>query len=164
MTQLNLHIRDARLPEERPQLCEFILGSQRFEHAFEPNRRLDPPVGAEYFAVLEEEVRSKGGKMLVAARDGEPLLGWAVVHFLEDDVFVSAGERKYAYLSELYVAESERGKGVGRALIEACEDWARGQGLHVMQIGVLPDNRRAATIYEQAGFAPYGVRLRKYLP
>src|SRR5262249_38917629 len=131
---------------------------------FEPNRRLDKPVGAEYFAVLEEEVRSKGGKMLVAARDGEPLLGWAVVHFLEDDVFVIGEERRYAYLSELYVAEAEGGKGGGRALIAACEEWAGAQGLKVMQIGVLPGNRRAKAIYEQAGFAAYGIRLRKYLP
>src|SRR5215472_450979 len=117
-----IRIRDVRLPEELPQIHEFILGAMRFEHAFEPNRRLDQPVAGEYFATLEDAVRSRGGKMLVAARGGEPLLGWAVVHLLEDDVYVIGSERAFAYLAELYVVELDRGKGIGRALITACED------------------------------------------
>ena len=156
-------IRDARLPADREQLHEFIMGTQRFESAFEPNRRLDRPVAAEYLALLEADVRSKGGRILVVEQAGK-LLGWGVVHAQEDDVYVIGEERSFAYISELFVVEAVRGKGVGRALIAACEDWARSKGLNVIQIGVLPGNRRAASIYEKAGYSPYAIQLRKYLP
>jgi GNAT superfamily N-acetyltransferase len=161
----SIQIRDAKLPQEVPQLLEFIMGLQRFESAFEPNRRLDPPVAAEYFALLEADVCSKGGRILVAEEeDGRTLLGWCVVHAQEDDIYVIGEERTYAYISELFIVEQARGQGLGRALIAACEDWAKSKGLDVMRIGVLPGNRRTAMIYERAGYQPYAVQLRKYLP
>ena len=162
MAKQNIEIRDAVLPADREQLLEFIMGTQRFESAFEPNRRLDRAVAAEYFVLLETDVRSKGGRILVAAEDGQPL-GWGVVHAQEDDVYVIGEERTYAYISELYVVEAARGKGIGRALIAASEDWARARGLKVMQIGVLPGNHRAKSIYERAGYQTYALQLRKYL-
>ena len=160
---MSFQIRDARLPEELSQLHEFIMGTQRFEHAFEPNRRLDPSVAAEYFALLAEQVRANGGRIFVAEDGNGSLLGWGVVHRDEDDIYVIGEERSFAYISELFVVEEARRKGVGRAFIAAAEDWARAQGLKVMQIGVLPGNTRAKAIYERAGYAPYALQLRRYL-
>ena len=59
--------------------------------------------------------------------------------------------------------DEQRGRGIGRALISACEDWARGRGLKVMMIGVLARNPRAHAIYRGAGFTDYATLLRKYL-
>ena len=164
MIEMSFQIRDAKMPEELPRLHEFIMGTQRFEYAFEPNRRLDAPVAAEYFKILADEVRAKGGCIFVAEGENGSLLGWGVVHRAEDDVYVNDEERPFAYISELFVVEDARGKGIGRAFIAASEAWARAQGLKVMQIGVLPGNIRAKAIYERAGYHSYAVRLRKYLP
>ncbi len=153
-------IRDAR-PSDRPQFLAFIMGLQRLEKTFEPNRRLDAPVASEYFALLEKDL-AKGGKIFVAEQDGAPV-GWGIVVAREDDIYVLAEERSYAYISELFVVEALRGAGVGRALIAACEDWARANKLRVMQIGVLPGNTRAKAIYENAGYSHYALQLRKYL-
>jgi GNAT superfamily N-acetyltransferase len=65
--------------------------------------------------------------------------------------------------AELYVVEPARGTGVGRALIAACEEWARSLPVKALMINVLEGNQRAATIYRKAGFATYYVGLRKYL-
>jgi ribosomal protein S18 acetylase RimI-like enzyme len=119
-------------------------------------------VAAEYFALVEKDV-AKGGKIFAAEQEGA-VVGWGVVLAREDDIYVLAEERLHAYIAELYVAEAERGKGIGRALIAACEDWARAQGLNVMQIGVLPGNTRAKAMYERAGYESYDIQLRKYLP
>ena len=139
------------------------MGTQCFEHAFEPNRRLDGAVAAEYFGILAEGVRTQGGRIFVAEAEDGSLLGWGVVHRDEDDVYVVGKERAFAFIAELFVVEEARGKGVGRAFIAAAEDWARAQGLKVMQIGVLPGNTRAKAIYERAGYVPYAIQLRKYL-
>jgi GNAT superfamily N-acetyltransferase len=160
---LAFRIRDAKLPDERPRLLEFIMGSQAFEHAIEPDRRLDARVADDYYAELVPRALKRNGRILVADAAREGLVGWAVVHEQENEVFVVEDERLYGYVSELFVAETARGIGVGRALLAACDDWGRERKLKLMMIGVLAGNRRAAEIYAQAGFAPYALQLRKYL-
>lgn len=156
-------IREAHLPDDRAAFCTFILGSQRYEHELEPDRRLDAPVAEEHLAHLLANVAKHNGKIFVAESDGGERLGWGVAHERESEVFVVENLRLHGYISELFVVEQARGLGVGRALIAACEEWARARGLPVMMIGVLAGNARARQIYETSGFSPYAVELRKLL-
>jgi GNAT superfamily N-acetyltransferase len=52
---------------------------------------------------------------------------------------------------------------LGRALIAACEDWARGRGHKLLTIGVLAKNPGAIRAYEGVGYEPYIVTMRRYL-
>jgi GNAT superfamily N-acetyltransferase len=155
-------IRDARWPADEPAAVSFIDGLQRFEYGFEANRRIDPQVGAEYFRVLMKRVAENDGRVFIAEQDGAAV-GWAVFLIEEQEVYVIAPERRTGYIAELFVHESARGSGVGKALIRACEAHARAIGLKVLMIGVLPKNERARAVYHAAGFAPYSEQLRKYL-
>ncbi|MEJ1969361.1 MAG: GNAT family N-acetyltransferase [Rhizomicrobium sp.] len=157
-----VRIRDADLSRDRPSFVGFIMGSQLFEHAFEPNRRLDPPVAEEHLVKMLDAVATRPGRIFVA-EDDEATLGWGIVFEMQDDVYVVAAERRAAFIAELFVAEAARGRGVGRALIAACEAWALGRGIGVMHMGVLPGNTRARAIYDTAGYAAYSLQLRKYL-
>lgn len=156
-------IREAALPDDREDVLAFIMGTQRFEHAIEPDRRLDPQVAEDYLATLLADVRQKNGKIFVAVRQDGTRLGWVVAHEEENDIYVVKELRLHGYISELFVVEEMRGQGVGRALIEACEQWAKSRGLPVTMIGVLSGNARAKRIYETSGYAPYALRLRKTL-
>ena len=158
-----MRIREADFVKDRDAMLGFIMDLQHFEHALEPNRRLDPPVAATYLAKLQRDVAERGGKFYIADDDSGSAIGWAVVNEADDDVYVVENERRFVYISELYVDEAARGTGVGRALIAACEAWAKTRGIAVMQIGVLAQNTRADRIYRRAGYAPYAYQLRKYL-
>jgi ribosomal protein S18 acetylase RimI-like enzyme len=57
-----------------------------------------------------------------------------------------------AYLEELYVAPARRGEGLGRALLEAAMDAARGEGAVHMDLGTSEDDTAARALYESAGF------------
>jgi GNAT superfamily N-acetyltransferase len=156
-------IRDAELPRDRAAMLEFILGLQHFEHGFEPNRRLDAAVAEDYLAPLLRTLAEKGGRIFIAEDGAARPIGWGVVHQDADDIYVIESERAFAYIAELFVVAAARGSGVGRALIAACEGWARAQGLGILKIGVLPGNLRAKAVYERAGFEPYALRLRRKL-
>jgi GNAT superfamily N-acetyltransferase len=155
-------IRPARLPDDEVAILSFIHGMQQFEYALEPDRRVDVEVAEEFFTEILARLRTRGGIALIHEEQGTST-GWAVVYRDENDVYVRAEERQFALISELFVLEAARGRGIGRALVAACEDWARGQGLNVVMINVLRDNRRAEKIYRAAGFETYYTGLRKYL-
>ena len=156
-------IRDANLSTDRPHFLEFILGSQRFEHAVEPDRRLDAGVAVEQLAALLSDVAKGNGAILVAESADGTVLGWSVAHERDNPIFVVPEQRLHGYLSELFVVEASRGTGVGRSLIAASEAWARARGLPLLMIGVLAGNTRAHRIYQESGFAPYSIELRKLL-
>jgi GNAT superfamily N-acetyltransferase len=155
-------IRDLKLPDDRAAVLSFIMGSQHYEHAFEPNRRLDPAVAEEQLAFLLDGVGKHRGRVFVADDDGQAI-GWAVFVVGEAPVFVVEAERTHGYVAELFVTEGMRGRGVGRALLAACEEETRRAALKQIKIGLLTANRRAAEVYAGAGFAPYASELRKYL-
>jgi len=156
-------IRDAQWPLDRQAALGFIMGLQRFEHAIEPDRRLDDAVAEEFFVELMARVKTRQGRVFMADGEAGEALGWAVAYVETNDIYVIAEERRFGYISELYVVEAARSTGVGRALIAVCENWALAQGLKVMVIGVLAANTRAFGIYRRTGYTPYATQLRKYL-
>ena len=58
----------------------------------------------------------------------------------------------HSYLEELYVVPSLRGKGLGRALLDAAMDVARDEGATQMELGTSETDTAARALYESAGF------------
>jgi ribosomal protein S18 acetylase RimI-like enzyme len=56
------------------------------------------------------------------------------------------------YLAELYVTPAARGRGLGRALMEAALSEARARGADTMDIGVDEPDLVARRLYESLGF------------
>jgi GNAT superfamily N-acetyltransferase len=57
------------------------------------------------------------------------------------------------YLEELYVVPGRRGRGSGRALMEAAIDVARAEGAAHMDLGTGEDDVAARALYESLGFS-----------
>ena len=62
----------------------------------------------------------------------------------------------------LMVAASHRRHGVGAALLDGAERWARGAGISKLELHVFPHNAPAIALYEKAGYAREGYRRRHY--
>jgi ribosomal protein S18 acetylase RimI-like enzyme len=60
------------------------------------------------------------------------------------------------------VAASHRRRGIGRALLRAAEDWARGSRVSKLELHVFPHNEPALALYEDAGYEREGFRRRHY--
>jgi GNAT superfamily N-acetyltransferase len=155
-------VRDARLPQDEPAILSFIAGLQDYEAAFEPNRRRDPAFAADHWRDAQERCAQKHGTMVIAEDRDNPV-GWAFAYEEHGELFVTEPERRHGFLAEIFVMPQARGKGLGRALMEACEAWSRGRGHTLLTIGVLARNARAIRAYEGSGYAPYTLLVRKYL-
>ncbi|HEY7196121.1 MAG TPA: GNAT family N-acetyltransferase [Gaiellaceae bacterium] len=94
------------------------------------------------------------GHRLVARRD-EEVVGWAAL------APVSA-RPVYRGVVEgsVYVAESARGQGIGRALLEALIRSSEEAGIWTIQTGIFPENEASIRLHEQLGFRIVGRRER----
>jgi ribosomal protein S18 acetylase RimI-like enzyme len=75
--------------------------------------------------------------------------GLAVLRFREA-IWADALE---CYLAELYVVPQRRGRGLGRALMEAAIETARAEGATHMDLGTGEDDTAARALYESLGFS-----------
>ena len=57
------------------------------------------------------------------------------------------------WLEDLYVQESARGRGLGRALVEAAFERARERGCRRIELDTTDDNTGAIRLYENLGFS-----------
>ena len=90
----------------------------------------------------------------VALQDGE-LVGWAAVTPVSDRC-------AYGGVVEVsvYVAESARGQGVGRQLLERLVASTEAVGIWTVQAGMFPENEASVRVHERAGFEVVGRRKR----
>ncbi|MEZ5283598.1 MAG: GNAT family N-acetyltransferase [Vicinamibacterales bacterium] len=99
-----------------------------------------------------------GEALFVAERDGRPC-GCAYLLTLVDYF----NQRPHAHLSVLAVSADAEGQGVGTALIEAAESWARQRGSDRLTLNTLADNTRARELYGRRGFVVESLRYVKPL-
>jgi len=62
-------------------------------------------------------------------------------------------EAQECYLAELYVAPSQRGRGLGRAVLHAAIELARERGADHMDLGTGEQDVAARALYESLGFS-----------
>jgi RimJ/RimL family protein N-acetyltransferase len=62
----------------------------------------------------------------------------------------------------MLIVKEWRGKGLGRALLDAAIDWATRTGAHKMALELWPHNRAALALYRRAGFVEEGRKVRHY--
>ena len=86
--------------------------------------------------------RKGANTMVLVGRDGNAIVATLMVGH--------DGHRGWVY----YVATDpgHRGKGHGRALMHAAEDWLRQTGIEKLQLMVRPDNSKVQAFYQSIGY------------
>ena len=62
----------------------------------------------------------------------------------------------------LMVARSHRRRGIGLALMQSAEEWARRAGVRKIELHVFPHNEPAIALYERLGYEREGFRRGHY--
>lgn len=92
------------------------------------------------------------GGLVVGAFEGVRLIGAAGLAFETRERL-----RHKATLFGMVVTPGARGRGLGRALVGAVLEAARGRvGVRLVQLTVSAGNRAAESLYQRCGFVPFG--------
>lgn len=101
------------------------------------------------------------GELLVArdeADDPVGFVGFAIDHGGYER------DRTRGTVSNLFVVPDRRGEGIGSALLRAAERALEEAGADSVALEALTDNERARKFYDEQGYEPHRVELRKSLP
>jgi len=114
----------------------------------------EPPVDVEDRAeALRETIAGEGRAAAWALEDGGSVVGMA-----------SVGERFHGVLQlGMAIVPAARGRGGGRALLEAIMQHASVSGAHKIELEAWTDNGRAIAFYSAAGFEVEGIRRDHYI-
>jgi ribosomal protein S18 acetylase RimI-like enzyme len=132
-----------------PRFVDFPLPSWRRRHECiegirkDLGRHLDEQPANSYVFVAENEDRERVG----------------FIHLQKTQDYFNG--RSNCHISDLAVASRHEGQGVGKALIEHAENWAREHHCQLVTLAVFPGNERARAIYEAAGYHIDLVRMAK---
>ena len=109
---------------------------------------------------ITESIKQHGNKTMVIVAEDEhgERLGFATVS--HDTHFTGEGQ---AYIGELAISEETEGRGVGKALAQACEQWAHEQGYRILSLATGAANERALGFYRHMGYLDEDVKLVKLL-
>lgn len=125
-------------------------------------------VAAQPLASWQERVaHSHGGGdqvIFIAARDdpandtpGDPTQDQCVVGMAGVNRSTMRNTRHSASIWGVYVQPAYRGRGVAKALVQACVAWGQQKGLITMRLAVITANVAAIRCYESCGFRSCGV-------
>jgi ribosomal protein S18 acetylase RimI-like enzyme len=125
----------------------------RFKNSGGPSRELEYVVNA---------IRSSEVGLFVAQKNGYLVgLVHVVIRTVHDIPILVP--RRYAVVENLAVTEEHRRGGIGLALMERAEEWARAKGATSVELNVYAFNRVAQRFYRQLGYEILSHRMTKPL-
>lgn len=130
---------------------DWILSHAPRLHEFGPPplRSLDVMDAAVARSIAETLDKPSVTAVVLVAEDGDtgPL---GFVHMITENDFFTA--EPHGHVSDLVVDRGAEGRGIGRALLEAGEQWSMGCGHRFVTLNVFQANTRAWSMYERAGY------------
>ena len=142
-----MHVRSA-VEEDRTD----VLAIAERLVAFGPTTRTAAEIVAGERRALDAALRgvSPGSELFVAEDEHGGVLGVLLME-TRTDYFT---REPHAHVSILAVAHGAEGGGIGTALLDRAETWARARGYRRLTLAVFTTNERAKTLYARRGWQP----------
>lgn len=112
------------------------------------------PVRGSFETCIQHLLPDDSARLCVAEYAGE-IVGYS----LSFDHYALYANGRVTWVEEIMVREDQRGKGVGRVLMEGIEEWARTRSSKLVGLAT----RRAAPFYKAVGYEESAIYFRKLI-
>lgn len=155
---MGITIRNAR-PDDRDGIIALVPRLRAFgPSSLRPIEDLDRAEADALNQALDN--LAEDAALLVAELNDKPGIAGVAFILTYTDYFTL---ERHGHISILSVAESAEGQGVGRALLDAVDEWAKSLGYRFVTLNVFGDNKRARAVYERAGYEIDSIKYAKRL-
>jgi ribosomal protein S18 acetylase RimI-like enzyme len=100
------------------------------------------------YRYILERFNHGDSEIFVAQEGNDELTGFVQLY----PSFCSVSAVPILILYDLYVDSSHRGKGIGRLLMNAARDFAKGNGFKRLELSTAKDNHIGQSLYESLGY------------
>jgi len=102
---------------------------------------------------------NKKKKIFLAACDNDKIIGFIFARVR--DIEFRNGKFVQGSLSEIFVTQKYRGKGVAELMWQEAMDWFKKEKVKFIQLHVLYNNKKPQEIYKKWGFKPLGLMMKR---
>lgn len=148
-------------PHDLPAVEQCLAELQDFSKLICPSIA-DGTIAPRYLQHLLTRCAKTNGKLFVAVSNGRVAGMVCVLAKVRSDA-VDEEPNEYAHVTDLVILTNHRNHGLGRALLDRAEKYARDQGATLLRIHVLAQNEAARSLYLSFGFEERWVGLQKRL-
>lgn len=111
-----------------------------------------------YLSYMRRDLTFEHRAIFIAEEKGGIIGSCLVKHF--KPLLISKYQKK-GYISNVYVLEDYRRKGIAQKLISRAEEWLKENGVHHLALEIHIDNLPAINLYHKNGFKDYTVKMNK---
>ena len=159
---MSFNIRPYDMATDARPLRDCVIQLQDFERGLDPRMPSGESIADDYIREMFLQCRKFAGRVFVCEWD-RAIAGYITIHTEHVSDEIDDGPRKFGLITDVFVGEAYRGKGVGKALLEHAEFHARKKGASEIMISVLASNAQARSLYLAQGFEEFAIKLEKKL-
>lgn len=154
---------DIRMRPAEPRDTDWITALAPRMHEFGPPpwrevSVMNDAVAAQWARELANP--TPGSAFLVAENSSGTPVGFVWLK-TDRDYFI---DTPVGHVVDIAVTKAGEGRGVGRALMAAADQWAEDNGYPWITLHVFEGNDRARHLYEKVGYVPEWIRMLKRIP
>jgi len=145
------------------QLIEFVSAIQEFERAHVPELKTGREIGRTYATWLIKNVSCHDGVILMANQDNKKIGLVCAWIDKDEDQLLQEQFSVHAYVSDIFVLEFYRNRGIAHLLLERVEKIMFDRGCARIRVRSKATNLAALKLYEHSGYQPYETIFTKVI-
>ena len=150
-------------PSDLAIVIRYVEAIQEFERVRVPELKSGREIGPDYASTLIRTVAERNGCILMARAEAATVgFGCAWIQN-DDDMLLRDDARTHAYVSDIFVEDAWRRRGIALQILGALETEMRSRGCRRIRICSKTTNHVALECYNKAGYRPYETTFTKDL-
>lgn len=113
---------------------------------------------ADYFFGYATGMLQRKDTLCLVAQEGDAVVGYIIATKQRRPPIYH--HTRVAYLSDAFVNESHRGKGILKRFVEELQAWCEREGITAIDVQLFKNNQAAQEIYRHLGFHDYRLLMR----